>query len=298
MDTKPAKDPLAEYMIKKIAEEAEKESRKLLKHISPIYRVDEAGNPEQYGTVVYLVIHDHYFLVTAAHVLDVNAGSTLYIPSNASGNLVRLEGKSFKSIAEGGDRMNDRTDVGVVELKSDMIDKIGRDSFLPISATDVDDTGKNGGIYIAMGYPGELNVDVDLVKNTFKRHPISYTANILPDEKVAEAGVHCGSHLLIAFKKEQSHDTTGKEIVAPSPPGMSGGPLWRFDIYTDHQTTSKLVGINIEWHYMLEGILAVRMPIVLAGIAHQYPELADFIPKTTTVNVSVQMPETPPVENH
>lgn len=298
MTAKPTKDPLAEYMIRKIAAESESESRKLLKYISPIYRVDDSGIPEQFGTVVYLVIHDHYFLVTAAHVLDDNADSTLYIPSNKSGNLVILEGPSFKSIADDGDQSNDRTDVGIVELKSDLVDEIGRDSFLPISLTDVDDTGKKGEIYIAMGYPWEINEDVDLVKNTFKRHPISYTANILPDEKVAEAGLHSSSHLLVAFEKDDTRDTTGKETIPPNPPGMSGGPLWRFDIYTNHQTTSKLVGIIIEWHKTVEAIIAVRMPIILAGIAHQYPELADFIPKTTTVNVSVQMPETPPLENH
>ena len=44
MAKKHLKDSLAEYMIQKIAAQAEKESRKLLKHISAIYRVDAAGN--------------------------------------------------------------------------------------------------------------------------------------------------------------------------------------------------------------------------------------------------------------
>ena len=43
MTAKPTKDPLAEYMIKNIAAEAEKESRELLKYISPIYLVLVSG---------------------------------------------------------------------------------------------------------------------------------------------------------------------------------------------------------------------------------------------------------------
>ena len=66
-----------------------------------------------------------------------------------------LEGASFKSVADGGDRNDDRTDVGVVVLKLDLQDEIGRDSFLPVSVTDVDDIGKQGDIYIAMGYPAK-----------------------------------------------------------------------------------------------------------------------------------------------
>jgi len=294
MAKKHSKDPLAEYMIQKIAAQAEKESRKLLKHISPIYRVDAAGNPEQFGTGVFLNVGDHYFLVTAAHVLDDNDDSTLYIPGNKSGDLVILEGASFKSVADGGDRNDDRTDVGVVVLKSDLVDEIGRDSFLPVSMTDVDDIGKHGDIYIAMGYPAKKNEKVNLAKKTFKRRPACYTANILPDAKLAEIGVHRGSHLLLGFKKRHSRDTTGRDITAPDPYGMSGGPLWRFDIYTDQKPASRLVGILIEWRDEIAGILAVRMPIVLAGIAHQYPKLAGSIPKTTTVSVTVIMPASPP----
>ena len=94
-----------------------------------------------------------------------------------------LEGVSFKSVADGGDRNDDRTDVGVVVLKLDLQDEIGRDSFLPVSVTDVDDIGKQGDIYIAMGYPAKNNGQVNLAKKTFKRRPASYTANILPDAK-------------------------------------------------------------------------------------------------------------------
>jgi hypothetical protein len=135
---------------------------------------------------------------------------------------------------------------------------------------------------------------VNLAKKTFKRRPACYTANILPDAKLAEIGVHRGSHLLLAFKKRHSRDTIGRDITAPDPYGMSGGPLWRFDIYTGQKPTSRLVGILIEWRDEIAGILAVRMPIVLAGIAHQHPKLGGFIPKTTTVSVTVIMPASPP----
>jgi len=37
---------------------------------------------------------------------------------------------------------------------------------------------------------------------------------------------------------------------------MSGGPLWRFDIYTGQKPASRLVGVLIEWRDEVAGILA------------------------------------------
>lgn len=294
MGKKRTSDPLAEYMIQKIAAEAEIQSRKLLKHICAIYRVDDKRNPEQYGTGIFLNIGNHYFLITAAHVLDNNSSSMLYIPGNKSGKLVFLDGEALKSVAEAGDRNNDRTDVGIIVLKSDLVDEIGNDAFLPISMADVDDIGKKGDIYIAMGYPAKRNEKVNLAERTFKRRPISYTANILPDEKLSAVGVHRGSHLLLSFKKRHSHDNSGRDITAPDPHGMSGGPLWRFDVYKKQQPASRLVGILIEWRDEVAGILAVRIPVLLAGIAHHLPGLKKFIPTTKTVAVEVTTAAAPP----
>ena len=280
---------MAEYMVQNIAAQSEIESRKLLKFISAIYRVDNVDNPEQFGTGVLLVIHDHYFLVTAAHVLDDNTGSTLYIPGNQSGKLEMLTGGSFRSVADGGNRDNDRTDVGVVALKSDLVDKIGCDSFLPVSMTDVDDIGKAGEIYIAMGYPATKNTKVNLVEKTFKRHVISCTANILPGKDLEKIGVSSASHLLLGFDKKHVKNTQGKDMTAPDPYGISGGPLWRFDIYTKQNPASRLVGILIEWRKEVKGMLAVRIPVLIAGMAVRYPQLKSFLPQTTTVNVQVEV---------
>ena len=157
---------------------------------------------------------------------------------------------------------------------------------------DVDDIGKPGATYIAMGYPATKNAKIDTKEKTLKRRPASYTANILPSGKLDGLGVHSGSHLLIAFEKRHSRDRAGRDITAPDPFGMSGGPLWRFDVFSDVPGT-RLVGMLIEWKSEAGGILAVRLPVVLAGIARNYPSLTEFIPKTSTVQVDVQSP-TPP----
>jgi hypothetical protein len=80
-------DSLGEYMIRDIAKRAEEESRSLLNFISPIYRVGDRNVPEQFGTGTLLRIGSRHFIVTAAHVLDDNASSTLYVPGNNSGVL-------------------------------------------------------------------------------------------------------------------------------------------------------------------------------------------------------------------
>ena len=119
------KDPLAELMIQKIAKEADIKSSKLLRFICPIYRVDSAGNPEQFGTGIYLSVDAERFLLTAAHVLDNNAESTLYIPSTKIGKLVELEGPSFRSISDDELRANDHTDVGVIRLEPELVEHVG-----------------------------------------------------------------------------------------------------------------------------------------------------------------------------
>ena len=281
------KDPLKEHVIQKIAGEAANESVKLLRHVCPIYRPDKNGDPEQFGTGVFILAGARYFLVTAAHVLDDNAESTLYIPGEKSGALVELKGESFRSKPDDGDRKNDRTDVGVVLLSQDLADEIGREAFLSVKQIDVDETGTPGATYIALGYPWRKNAKLNRSKKSVTRHPLSYTANVLQNKKLAKLGVHNGSHLLLGFDKRHSRNKEGRDITTPNPEGMSGGALWKFDVCGDQTINSRLVGVLIEWTSELRGILAVRLPVILAGIAHAYPDVADQIPQTLTVKVSV-----------
>jgi hypothetical protein len=289
MAKKRQKDQLKEFMIQQIAREAANESVDLLRHICAIYRADQNGEPEQFGSGVFLAVGSRHFMLTAAHVLDDNAHSTLYIPSTKTLKLVELKGDSFCSKAVDGDRERDRTDIGVVLLSPDLVDHIGPDAFATVPMVDVDDIGTAGGSYIAMGYPWRKNAKLNRAKRTVKGRPLSYTANILPPEKLKSLGVHQGSHLLLEFDKRHSRDETGRDVTAPDPEGMSGGALWRFDVFGDEPLTSRLVGIVIEWRDELGGILTVRLPVILAGIAHEYPDLAYLVPATFTLGVTVHM---------
>jgi len=287
MAKKRTKDPLAEFMIQDIAAQAKDEAKDLLKHISAIYRVNSISQPEQSGTGILLHIGDRHFLLTAAHVLDDTEDYDLFIPSNRSGALIPLEGDSFKSVAPGGNREDDLIDIAVVSLKPQTVDEIGSDSFLSISMVDVDDIGEQGATYIAMGYPGKKNAKANWGKRKYKRIPISYTANILPEEKLSGMGLRRASHLLISFKKRHSRNDAGRDITAPDPDGMSGGPLWRLNTYSDEKPSSRLVGILIKWCTEVGGILTVRLPILLTAIALHCPELAGLVPKTRTLRVCV-----------
>ena len=135
--------------------------------------------------------------------------------------------------------------------------------------------------------PASKNKDIDKQRRSFKRKPASYSSNILPPSTLGKLGVEPASHLLLGFDKKKSRNTAGRTITAPDPNGMSGGPLWRFEIYKDQKLTSRLVGILIEWRTEVKGMLAIRMPILLAGIAYNYPHLIHVIPKTRTVGVMV-----------
>jgi hypothetical protein len=285
-------DQFAECTIRRISAEATAESKKLLKHMSAIYRVDPYHRPEQFGTGVYLCICDHYFLLTAAHVLDDLTNSTLYIAGYTTNELIALEGESLRSVTDDGSRDNDRSDIGICRLGPDLVTKIGAESFLPVSMVDVDDTGDAGATYIAMGYPAKKNTRLNYENKSVKRHPFSYTTKVLVNNELIKMGFHNSSHILVGYKKRHSRDSSGRDTTAPNPFGMSGGPLWRFKTYSG-KSFSRLVGILIEWKKESGGILAVRLPAVLASIARGFPELGPSIPKATTVQVRVALSGSP-----
>ena len=49
---------------------------------TPIYAVDDRGGPYLLGSGVLLDVADATYLATAAHVLDRNSDSNLYLPGN------------------------------------------------------------------------------------------------------------------------------------------------------------------------------------------------------------------------
>ena len=86
--------------------------------IIPIYgsdlRPEREGRADCLGSGVLVKRGDDHLLVTAAHVLDHNQDTALYIP--AQKRLRKLEGLALVTSAPNGKRENDRVDFAVIKL--------------------------------------------------------------------------------------------------------------------------------------------------------------------------------------
>ncbi|MDD5261705.1 MAG: hypothetical protein PHD76_07630 [Methylacidiphilales bacterium] len=281
-------DLLARHVAHEVLSNAQKEAKALQAYICAVYRPDKNMEPEQFATATRIKVDDHYFLVTAAHVLDDNDdGNTLYIQGHVSGKLEELVGDSFRSSKVIGSRKQDHTDIGVVKINGTLLDNIGRDYFMSVEMLDPNDTGTSGGIYLAMGFPASKNRLTYNAGGKIKCRGMLYTANILPKEKIDQLKLGNSAHLLIGFDKKNTHTKDGVRIVPPDPTGLSGGPLWRYSPYDDSPVKSRCVGIMIEWRQEVKGLLALRVPVLIAGIAHEYPQLKQYLPQTITVRVNI-----------
>ena len=287
-------------IIDHLAKGAAKELELLKSYIGSVYQVSKKGTPEQIGTGTFIVIGNTHLLITAAHVLDEQdkSGSTLYLAGGKIRGLIQLTGSSFRTDKVAGDREHDHNDIAGIEIIGTLLDSIGEDAFLKISQVDVNDIGRPGIPYMALGYPCTKNKELNLVKHSFKRSLLGYTSIL----KFLEPSARCkcgtvlnrASHLLLGFKKKKSGVIDGPPTTAPDIHGMSGGALWRFDYPPLPPGTSKMVGMLIEWRRELGAILVVRMPLILEAIRNRYPHLSAEIPRTTTITIGVNRSKSKP----
>lgn len=266
------------------------------KHICPIFRPRNAMEPELFGTGVFLALGNRRFVLTAAHVFGpVGQGhQELHIPNHQTGKLTELVGTYVRSKPDDGENPNDLNDVGVVLLEENLASQIDDDSFVKISAVDVHDVGSFQRPYLAMGFPWRVSPKADRRSRIVKASDQSYAANLLSHDKLVKLGVRPDTHLLLRYAKRHSKTELGRDLTAPDPDGMSGGPLWRVEPLNGDSPSAYLVGIILRWYRSQGGLLAIRMPVVLAAIEQLCPDVAGLIPRSQTLTIQVT---TPPLDS-
>lgn len=282
-------DTLLKHIKADVIEKWEKAIPEVSRFVCALYHPSEDGQfPIQFGSGFLLNVGSRFFLVTAAHVLDENDDDkTLYIAAPESGNLEELAGPSFRTDF-GGNRQKDQQDVGVIEITGSLLDNIGKLNFASVDQLDVNDTGEHGSLYFATGYPATKNKVKRSPSRAFRRRLFNYLANILPSDKLTKLNLSPASHLIISFDKKNTFlPKEDSKTTPPDPHGVSGGPLLRFDAYGEGALKCMIVGMVIEYHESLRGILAVRAPFFVEALAHHYPDLVPLLPKTKTVNITV-----------
>src|SRR5687767_811624 len=88
---------------------------------APIYGVDDRSVPYLIGSGTLMDVGAQTFLVTAAHVLDANSRTTLYLPGNP---IVPIRGRAVKTQAPTAGRDTDTIDLAIVALAAGVVDQV------------------------------------------------------------------------------------------------------------------------------------------------------------------------------
>ncbi len=242
--------------------------------------------PRPVGSAVLLEIAGKHFLLTAAHVLDENDITPLYLPGK--NGFVALHGNSKRTAAPEGGRDLDRYDLDYVELPENVIESIPVPYwFLPIQLVGVDCVPTQGQHFIFTGYPHK---SVAAKYGTTKVHAQieSYTDQVCPPSLIQKAEADPNFHIVIHFDRKRAMNSDGRVVTPKERKGMSGGGVWTGTpgLSPNGLPNLRLCGITIEHGKKNQCMVATRIVGVLEMIRRDFPQLSSAIPRSKTLAVN------------
>lgn len=261
---------------------------KLTNTIIPILGSTERGQPCAVGSGILIGVGNERFLITAAHVLDENKITTLYLPGNSE--LVELSGPSRQSKPPEHNRNLDRFDTAYIHLSGDIVSRINQVYwFLPPQLVDMNDVSTPGKHYMFTGYPHKaLGTVYGTRKIAGQLH--SYTDRASETAIYTQVDAAPTSNIAINFDVKRVKDDKGRTVTPKERQGMSGGGVWNFNESPQIPGLSKirLCGVAIEHHKKQKCLLATKINFVLESIRSDFPALAKFLPNSTTLEVVIE----------
>jgi hypothetical protein len=223
-------------------------------------------HPVPHGTGVLLEIGDTMFILTAAHVLDVEASDILLIWPNRSREHIVLN-----SMERNLSKEKNSVDLGMVRLSGYARTRILQErEAAKLSEMDIGSMIHNA-LYAIFGYPKELSKPEgtlgDRISNAVLYptvpHPSGFDTSSDDISIELQFGFNCV-------------DSDGAASEMPYPGGISGCGIWKlsdeFGVPTSWKPENiKLVGIV---HSLIgeSALKGTRIKHVAAGIAKMYPE--------------------------
>ena len=242
--------------------------------ICPIFRGDDEGMLEQYGSGVFVRIADEHFLLSAAHVFDDFKEHVILIPGRDS--LVEIQGAySTTLLPASGSRQDDHLDMGYFHLNSEQRSDIDN-SLLFLDERDCCpmDVTSDGDAYTLIGYQSELSE----MTGTKAQNEISrITCSGVQDHRYQKLGLDPRRHILLQYRMKKGisyrNMIQGKKHDFG---GMSGGGVfaWSKDL-PDPKAIAQphLVGIITGYSNFHNVFIATRLHHVLSAIHKEFPHL-------------------------
>lgn len=240
--------------------------------IRPIYGSTEEGNPNHIGTCILLSIGQKKYLLTAAHIIEQNEHSSLYI--GGKDKLVLVEGDFNCTNKPNGCRDKDHYDFAWLELSSTFSTRVGELRFISKESILQNQESTKGHLYLALGYPNSKNKKFDNRNKSIKPRLFKYSSIATEEPELCnELDISGNDHLFLDYNAKYSRDSNGFKTHSISPTGISGGALIDMgniskpeQIKIDAQCNGLLVGMLIENHRKHNVMCAVKIGLIVNKI--------------------------------
>lgn len=236
--------------------------------VMPIYGVTDKGDPDHIGSAVLLDLREGKFLLTAAHVLDWNGKTSLYLGAD---EFVLLEFEALITVAPDGDRDKDHADFAIARLDAEIRSKLSRAKFITEAEISRSVGPAEGRTYACLGYPNSKNKVKPFKGTKVRPSLLPYTSTGRPVSQLPDIA-RDGIHILIDYNAKNARDELGKKVSATDMHGCSGGAVIDLGrISADAlggKLEPKLAALSIEGHAKEKVILGTRLTAIVPAIRH------------------------------
>jgi hypothetical protein len=263
---------IGEIVRERMTECTDAGAQQFIGSIRPIYGSTENGNPIHIGTCILLQIENLKYLLTAAHVIDENEHSSLYVGGESE--VILIEGDFLCTKKPEGGRDNDHYDFAWLQLSDQFIGKMGNVCFAEEKQFSNYNGQTEGRLYLALGYPNTKNRQINTQEKSVKPHYMKYASTVKPNDVLCKKlGVSGKDHLFLNYNPKHSKDEAGKIVNSIVPRGISGGALIdmgniaKLDSYIPGASCKgQIAGMLIENHRDCKAMSAVKVGVIVEQI--------------------------------
>jgi hypothetical protein len=243
--------------------------------VRPVYGSDDRKLATHIGSATLLKVGGTPLIVTAAHVVDENEHTALYVAGEK--HLVPIEASFEITGRPPGDRKEDRYDFAVAKLSSAMCSELGDVGYVADCDLLLHDAPTSGYLYVVLGYPNSKNKKIDHASKVARSELWKYAGLAGPVQDLqTKLKVSGKDHLFIGFDRKHSRAEDGTVVNSISPRGISGGAVFDAGNLADPDNLRpgvhmrrRLAAIVIEYHPEHNRIVATRVRVILGAIAER-----------------------------
>ena len=191
--------------------------------VRPMYGVTENGRADQLGSAVLVSLDGTPCLLTAAHVVDQNRATTLYV--GGDNTLVEIAAVFETTVAPAAGRNGDHYDFAIAPLPMTMLVEMTTLKFITEQEMAPAPADSDRLFYTALGFPNSKNKAALNTSLKVQGQLYSYSSFARFQPALAlKLDVSGREHVFIDHRKH-SRDETGRKVSSIAPRGLSGGAI-------------------------------------------------------------------------